>query len=189
MRKFMCWVPNVLCKTIYYADHESSGQNDEGGGGGGGGIEFYLNNAKYLKVWWSVWIDCVFFGGVINAMYQFHTSTSAFVEFWNDTFWSSQTTQSRKISRRQIWHTFIQGSVRTVAKSSGVTLEMDNGMSIEHATKEAFVQLGEDGVVSATKATLVLNALMRTKKLLMESPVMTLLLCLVLIRIMMCLLL
>jgi hypothetical protein len=43
-------VPNVLYKTIYYADHESSGQNDEGGGGGGGSIKCYLNNAKYLKV-------------------------------------------------------------------------------------------------------------------------------------------
>jgi hypothetical protein len=138
-----------LCKTIYYADHESSGQNDEGGGGGG--IKFYLNNAKYLKVGQSVWVDRVFSGGVINAMYHFHASTSAFAEFWNDTFWSSQTTQSRKISRRQIWHTFIQESVRTVAKSSGVTLEMENGMPIEHVTKEAFVQLGENGVISATK--------------------------------------
>jgi hypothetical protein len=45
----------------------------------------------------------------------------------------------------------IQEFVRTVAKSSRVTLEMENGISIEHVTKEAFVQLGEDGVISATK--------------------------------------
>ena len=28
---------------------------------------------------------------------------------------------------------------------------MEKGMSIEHVTKQAFVQLGEDGVISATK--------------------------------------
>ena len=86
-----------LCKTIYYADHESSGQHDEGAGGSGG-IKFYLNTAKYLKVGQCVWVDRAFSGRVINAMYHFHASASAFAAFWNDTFWSSQKTQSRKTS-------------------------------------------------------------------------------------------
>ena len=73
-----------LCNTIYYADHESSGQHEEGGGGSGG-IKFYLNTAKYLKVGQSVWVDCAFYGGVINEMYHFHAST-AFAAFWNNTF-------------------------------------------------------------------------------------------------------
>jgi CxC5 like cysteine cluster associated with KDZ transposases len=77
-----------LCKTIYYADHESSGKNDDEDGGGS--VKFYLNNAKYLKVGQSVWVDRVFSKGVINGMYHFHASASAFAEFWNDTFWSSQ---------------------------------------------------------------------------------------------------
>ena len=80
-----------LCKTIYYADHEIFGQNDKGDGGGG--IKFHQNNVNYLKVGLSVLIDCVFSGGVINAMYHFHASTSAFAEFWNDTFWSDKTTK------------------------------------------------------------------------------------------------
>ena len=95
-----------MCKTTYYADHESSGQNDDDDGGGDGGddgsIKLYLSNAKYLKVGQSVWVDHVFSGGVINGIYHFHASSSAFAEFWNDTFWSSQKTQSRKISRRQV---------------------------------------------------------------------------------------
>jgi len=137
------------CKTIYYADHESSGQIDDSGVDGT--TKFYLNNAKYLKVGQSLWVDRVFSGGVMNGIYHFHASASAFAEFWNDTFWSSQKTQSRKISRRQIWHTFIQESMRTVAKSSGVTLEMQNGIPIAEVTKQAFIQLGENGVIRSAQ--------------------------------------
>src|ERR1700729_2911170 len=132
-----------LCKTIYYADHETCAPIDNDSGDDNG-TKFYLNNAKYLKVGQSVWVDRVFSGGVIQGIYHFHTSSSAFTEFWNDTFWSSQKTQSRKISRRQIWHTFVQESMRMVAKSSGVTLEMENGIPIQEVTKQAFIQLGEN---------------------------------------------
>jgi hypothetical protein len=38
-----------MCKMTYYADHESSGQNDEDDGDNGS-IKLYLGNAKYLKV-------------------------------------------------------------------------------------------------------------------------------------------
>src|SRR6202042_1030923 len=99
-----------LCKTIYYADHETSAPIDMNSGDDNG-TKFYLNNAKYLKVGQSVWVDCVFSGRVINGIYHFHASSSAFAEFWNDTFWSSQKTQSRKISQRQVWHTFVQESM------------------------------------------------------------------------------
>jgi CxC5 like cysteine cluster associated with KDZ transposases/CxC6 like cysteine cluster associated with KDZ transposases len=139
------------CKTIYYADHESSESIDQDGGGNDGGTKVYLNNAKYLKVGQSVWVDRVFSGGVINGIYHFHASSSAFAEFWNATFWSSQKTESRKISRRQIWHTFVQESMRTVAKSSGVTLEMENGIPIEEVTKQAFIQLGDNGIIKCTQ--------------------------------------
>ena len=56
-------------------------------------------------------------------MYHFHASASAFAEFWNDTFWSSQKTQSRKFSQRQIWHTFIQ-----VTKQAFIQLENNGGI-------------------------------------------------------------
>ena len=70
------------CETKYYADHESSQHN----GVQDGRTRFYLNSAKYLKVGQSIWIDRVFSGAVINA------------EFWNDSFWSTQEHNSRKIS-------------------------------------------------------------------------------------------
>ena len=138
------------CKTIYYADHETSAPIDKNSDNDSG-TKVYLNNAKYLKVGQSVWVDRVFSGGVINGIYHFHASSSAFAEFWNDTFWSSQKTQSRKISRRQIWHTFVQESMRMVAKSSEVTLEMENGIPIAQVTKQAFIQLGDNGVIKCAQ--------------------------------------
>jgi len=41
--------------------------------------------------------------------------------------------------------------MRTVAKSSGVTLEMENGISIEEVTKQAFIQLGDNGVIKCAQ--------------------------------------
>ena len=135
-----------------------------------------------------MWVDHVFSGRVINGIYHFHASSSAFAEFWNDTFWSSQETQSRKISQRQIWHTFVQESMRMVAKSSGVTVEMENDIPIAQVTKKAFI-LETMESSSVLKTILVLNALINTKKLQIESQVMTLLLYLVLMKIIKCLLL
>jgi hypothetical protein len=132
----------TLCQTKYYADHESSKPDVHGES-----TRFYLNNAKYLKVGQSVWVDHVFSGGVVNGIYSFHASSSAFAEFWNDTFWSTQKTQSRKISRRQVWHAFVQESLRVVAKSSGHTLELENGLPLEEVTKQAYTELGENGII------------------------------------------
>jgi len=83
------------CETKYYADHESSQHN----GVQDGRTRFYLNSAKYLKVGQSIWVDRVFSGAVINATYSFHASSASFAEFWNDSFWSTQEHNSRKISR------------------------------------------------------------------------------------------
>jgi len=95
----------------------------------------------------SVWVDRVFSGGVINGIYSFHASSAAFAEFWNDTFWSTQKTQSRKISRRQIWHAYVQESLRVVAQASGHTLEIENGVPLEEVTRQAYIELGENGVI------------------------------------------
>jgi hypothetical protein len=96
----------TLCQTTYYADHETSKSDVHNES-----LRSYLNNAKYLKVGQSLWVDRVFSGGVINGIYSFHASSAAYAEFWNDTFWSTQKTQSRKISRRQVWHSFEQESL------------------------------------------------------------------------------
>jgi len=41
--------------------------------------------------------------------------------------------------------------MRVVAKSSGVTLEMENGIPIQEVTKQAFVQLGNNGVIKCAQ--------------------------------------
>src|SRR6202044_2041890 len=48
-------------------------------------------------------------------------------------------------------HTFVQESMRMVAKSSGVTLEMEKGIPIQEVIKQAFIQLGENGVIKCAQ--------------------------------------
>lgn len=72
-------VPNVL---LCIADHERVVQN-------AATKEYtavYLNSALYLKVEQSLWVDRIFSTAVLNAMYSFHASSSAYVEFWNNSF-------------------------------------------------------------------------------------------------------
>jgi hypothetical protein len=133
------------CGTRYYADHESSQQDAHGDR-----RKFYLNSAKYLKVGQGLWVDRIFSGAVINGTYSFHASSASFAEFWNDSFWSTQELM-RKITRRQIWHTYVQESIRRVAKSSGHLLELQDGLPIEEVTKHAFLALGEEGVIRSAE--------------------------------------
>jgi len=135
------------CDTKYYADHESSKDPRVVAER----RRFYLNSAKYLKVGQSLWVDRSFSGAVINATYSFHASSAAFAEFWNDSFWSIQETSSRKLSRRQVWHAFVQESIRRVAQSSGHTLELKEGLPLDDVTKHAFLSLGEKGVLRSAE--------------------------------------
>ena len=66
------------CKTLYAADHEcfedtSTVQNSL--------KRVYLNSAKYLKIGKALWVDHLFSTSAINAMYNFHASTSAYAEY------------------------------------------------------------------------------------------------------------
>lgn len=135
------------CDTRYYADHESS----KDPGVVGERKRFYLNSAKYLKVGQSLWVDRTFSGAVINATYSFHASSAAFAEFWNDSFRTIQETSFRKLSRRQVWHAFVQESICRVAQSSGHTLELKDGLPIDDVTKHAFLSLGEKGVLRSAE--------------------------------------
>jgi hypothetical protein len=135
------------CGTKYYADHESSYQH----GAQGEKSKLYLNSARYLKVGQSLWVDRIFAGAVINATYSFHASSASFAEFWNHTFWSTQEHNARRISRRQIWHTYVQESIRRVAKPSGHSLELLDELPIEEVTKHAFLSLGEEGVIRSAE--------------------------------------
>jgi CxC5 like cysteine cluster associated with KDZ transposases len=129
------------CQTIYHADHERAKQNGEQDRWN----RVYLNSAKYLKVGRNTWVDRVFSKAVLNGMYSFHASVSAYAEFWNNTYSPGQNI----LTRRQIWHTFIQESIRTIAAISDINLEIQDGLSIDEVTKEAFNVLGEDGVIRA----------------------------------------
>jgi len=93
------------CQTGYHADHECS-HNAENTW-----MKLYLNSAKYLKVGQNIWVDHTFSGAVLNGIYNFHASVTAFAEFWNMSFWSTQWTNSRKVSCCQVWQAFIQESV------------------------------------------------------------------------------
>ena len=63
------------CQITYFADHERVLQKDDRH------TKVYLNSAKYLKVGQSLWVNRVFSNAVLNGMYSFHASASAFAEF------------------------------------------------------------------------------------------------------------
>jgi hypothetical protein len=135
------------CETRYYADHESSWRLKEHNTR----TKFYVNSAKYLKVGQKLWVDRIFSRAIVNGTYSFHASSSAFAEFWNDSFRKNQGTQALKVSRRQMWCTFVQESIRQVAKSSSYTLELLDGLSIEEVTRDAFNILGEGGIIRSAE--------------------------------------
>jgi CxC5 like cysteine cluster associated with KDZ transposases len=135
------------CDARYYADHESAWQDKHRRARS----RFYLNSAKYLKIGQSLWVDRVFSSSVVNGTYSFHASSSAFAEFWNESFWKTQEITVRKVTRRQTWHAFVQETIRNVAKSSQHTLELPDGLGIEDLTKCAFQILGENGVIRSAE--------------------------------------
>ena len=134
------------CDTRYYADHETSWRDDSHRVR----VKFYLNSAKYLKVGSNIWVDRSFSAAVVNGTYSFHASSSAFAEFWNDTFWT-QDTGCKKLSRRQTWHAYVQESIRQVAQASQYTLELADGLPIDDVTRHAFNILGENGVIQSAE--------------------------------------
>jgi hypothetical protein len=122
------------CKTIYHADHEYSVHDKKE-------MKVYLNSAKYLKVGQKVWVDRSFSKAVLNGMYNFHASTSAFMEFWNMSFTLSS------LSRRHVWQAFIQESIRHIAKELETELELPGNLPIDEVTQHAYMILGENGVI------------------------------------------
>jgi len=125
------------CQITYSADHERVLQKDNRH------TKVYLNSAKYLKVGQSLWVDRVFSNAVLNGMYSFHASASAFAEFWNNSF------HGKKIARRQVWQSFVQESIRSIAAVSNINVELQDGLAINEVAKEAFSILGENGLIRA----------------------------------------
>jgi CxC5 like cysteine cluster associated with KDZ transposases len=108
----------------------------------------YLNSAKYLKVGQSLWVDHLFARPVLNGTYSFHASVSAYAEFWNNSFWMAQDTNSQKVSHHQIWHTFIQESLCLVATASNTSLILPDNSDIKSVMHHAFDILGERGIIT-----------------------------------------
>ncbi len=95
------------CTTLYSADHERVVQNAVRKEC----TSVYLNSALYLKIGQSLWVDRIFSTAVLNAMYSFHASSSAYVEFWNNSFGSTDKENEYQITCWQVWQSFVQESV------------------------------------------------------------------------------
>jgi hypothetical protein len=132
----------AICKTKYSADHERAIEGEQKTP-----RRLYLNSAKYLKVGQSLWVDRSFSQAVWNGLYSFHASAAAYTEYWNNSFQRNQTVQSKQVTRRQIWQAFVQESIRSLASLSDIDLVLQDGLSIEEVTKEAFDVLGANGVI------------------------------------------
>ncbi len=123
------------CKTVYSIDYETYGPPNAR-------KKAYLNNAHYLKIGQSIYVDRVFSNAVLNRVYSFHASTAAYAEFWTNSFGKSH---SVKLPRRQIWQTFIQESIHTVSEALQITFETVDNLQIAELTNKAFSVLGENG--------------------------------------------
>ena len=106
----------------------------------------YLNSAKYLKLGTDLWVDRLFASSVINAMYSFHASASAYAQYWNITFG----TKSTVLTRAHMWQAFVQDSLRTIAAESKINIELNNPLNITEVTTQAFELLGEKGIIRAS---------------------------------------
>ena len=131
------------CKTNYYGDHHRVLKNARTDTWD----KAYLNSAQYLKIGQTVWCDRFFSNAVLNGIYNFHASASAYAQFWNDSFWEKQQVKGSKISRRQVWQAFVQESLRKMAQLSEVNLLLPDALPIDQVTKQAFLILGAKGVI------------------------------------------
>ncbi len=129
------------CKTLYYADHErapiANGDRHE---------RVYLNAAKHVKIGSNIWVDRRFTSAVLSGIYTFHASAAAFSDFCIDGL-----SHLGKVTRRQIWQAFVQESIRFIASNLNVNLTLQDGLSIDEVTKQAFNTLGEDGIIRAAE--------------------------------------
>jgi hypothetical protein len=131
------------CDTLYSADHErflhKFGDSQQP-------KRVYLNSAKYLKLGTELWVDRLFARSVINAMYSFHASASAYAQYWNITFG----TKSTVLTRAHMWQAFVQDSLRTIAAESKINIELNDPLNITEVTTQAFELLGEKGIIRAS---------------------------------------
>jgi hypothetical protein len=124
------------CETHYFPDHENYKDNS------GFRKRIYLHTANYLKIGQNLYVDQIFSNAVMNGIYSFHASTAAYAEYWTNSYGKQS---SFKIQRRQMWHAFIQESIRTLSQASNIFFEVADNSSIQDLTRGAFAILGEHG--------------------------------------------
>ena len=134
----------TTCDTTYHGDHEKFRDKHNIWN------KCYLSSARFLKVGQSLWVDQKFSHSVLSATYNFHASTSAFMQFWNDC--NLVTNSNIKVMRRQIWQAFIQESIRTITTAKKIDLELKENLTIKEVAAEAFAKLGNAGIIEPGKA-------------------------------------
>src|SRR5882757_381514 len=134
----------TTCDTTYHGDHEHFRDRHNIWN------KCYLSSAQFLKVGQSLWVDRKFSHSVLSAIYNFHASASAFMQFWNDCH--SVTNSNIKVTRRQIWHAFIQESIRTISTVKNIDLELKENFNIKEVAAEAFAKLGNTGIIEPGKS-------------------------------------
>ena len=124
---------------MYYSDHERAPNAS-----GDGHERVYLNTAKYIKVGQNMWVDRRFTSCVLSGMYTFHASAAAFSDFFNDSL-----TSAANVTRRNIWQAFVQESIHFISSNLNTNLTLQDNLSIDEVTRQAFDILGEDGMIRA----------------------------------------
>ena len=127
------------CGTTYYADHECFKDNH------GLWTRCYLNSARYLKIGKNTWADQNLTHSVLSGMYNFHASASAYTQFWNDC--TSVTNSDVQLTRRLVWQAFVQESIRTIASTKKINLELREDLNIHQVVTGAFMKLGNTGII------------------------------------------
>ena len=127
------------CKATYHADHERFRDNH------GLWNKCYLNSARFLKIGKNTWADRGFTHSVLSGVYNFHASTSAYTQFWNDCI--SVTSSEVQVTRRLVWQAFVQESIRTIASVQKINLELREDLNIHEVVTQAFAKLGNAGII------------------------------------------
>ena len=133
----------TTCETIYHGDRERFRDKHQLWS------KCYLNSAWFLKIGQSLWVDRKFSHSVLSAIYNFHASASAFMQYWNDQ--SSISDSNFQIMRCQVWQAFVQESIKTIASAKNFDLELKDNFTIKEVAGEAFAILGNAGIIESAK--------------------------------------
>ena len=131
------------CDTTYHGDHEHFRDKHQIWS------KCSINSARFLKIGQSLWVDRKFSHSVLSAIYNFHASASAFMQYWNDQ--SSISDSNFQIMRRQVWQAFVQESIRTIASAKNIDLELKDSLTIKEVVGEAFAILGNTEIIEPAK--------------------------------------